>query len=154
MEIYFRISGGYGHHLRDILTKTTFVSGFRLIYHEFSQQGTNQIQVISSSAQNQLILKQLEEDLDNFDSSKHSKRLLHCMSFNIKRVVYRSLTLLIAALDRWNSIYQSPCSCYDVIKALKEIELDLDAVSISCEVRLRAYCLEGKQEDMSQKSSL
>ncbi|CAK8677687.1 unnamed protein product [Clavelina lepadiformis] len=56
-----------GYHLGDILTKTSFVSGFKSIYDKFSQRVTDQIQSLSMPRQHQLISKQLEEDLNNFD---------------------------------------------------------------------------------------
>ncbi|XP_076801998.1 uncharacterized protein LOC143446298 [Clavelina lepadiformis] len=149
-----------GYHLADILTKTSFVSGFKSIYDKFLQQVTDQMQSLLMPRQHQLILKQLEEDLNNFDVSKLLVRFNRAMSFNIKRVVYRSSTLFIAALGRLNSIYQSPCSCYDVIDKLTEKQkLNSEtahklaySISIACEVRLKIYCLKKKQDDISQNS--
>ncbi|XP_076799868.1 uncharacterized protein LOC143444961 [Clavelina lepadiformis] len=148
-----------GYHLGDILTKTCFASGFKSIYDKFSQQVTDQIQSLSMPRQYQLILKQLEEDLNNFDVGKLLVQFNLAKTFNIKRVVYRSSTLFIAALGRLNSIYQSPCSCYDVIDKLTEKQkFDSEtahklaySISIACEVRLKIYCLKRKQDDMSQK---
>ncbi|CAK8677835.1 unnamed protein product [Clavelina lepadiformis] len=143
-----------GYHLGDILTKTSFVSGFNKIYEEFSRRVTGQM-----SGQNELLKQQLEEDFNNFDVGNHLGTMFLKSSFNIKRVVYRSSTLFIAALGRLNSIYQSPCSCYDVIETLKRRRIfDSEtahklayAVSIACEVRIKAYCLKGKQDDMTPK---
>ncbi|CAK8677696.1 unnamed protein product [Clavelina lepadiformis] len=150
-----------GYHLGDILTKTSFVSGFKSIYDKFSQQVglTDQIQSLSMPRQYQLILKQLEEDLNNFDVGKLLVQFNPMKTFNIKRVVYRSSTLFIAALGRLNSIYKSPCSCYDIIDKLTEKQkFDSEtahklaySISIACEVRLKIYCLKRKQDDMSQK---
>ncbi|XP_076803263.1 uncharacterized protein LOC143447182 [Clavelina lepadiformis] len=147
-----------GYHLGDILTKTSFVSGFKSIYDKFSQQVTDQIQSLWTPRQHQLMLKQLEEDLNNFDVGKLLAHF-NLASFNIKRVVYRSSTLFIAFLGRLNSIYQSPCSCYDIIDKLTEKQkFDSEtahklaySISIACEVRLKIYCLKRKQEDMSQE---
>ncbi|CAK8677801.1 unnamed protein product [Clavelina lepadiformis] len=151
-----------GYHLGDILTKTSFVSGSNIIYEEFSRRVTSQMQTSQMSGQNELLKQQLEEDFKNFNMVNHLDTLSLKSSFNIKRVVYRSSTLFIAALGRFNSIYQSPCSCYDVIETLKgrgifdsETAHKLAyAVSIACEVRLKAYCLKGKQDDMTQKICL
>ncbi|CAK8677803.1 unnamed protein product [Clavelina lepadiformis] len=148
-----------GYHLGDILTKTSFVSGFNIIYEQFSRRVTYQMQTSQMSGQNELLKQQLEEDLNNFDVVNHLDAFIYKSSFNIKRVVYRSSTLFIAALGRLNSIYQSPCSCYDVIETLKgRGRFDSEtahklayAVSIACEVRLKVYCLKGKQDDMTQK---
>ncbi|CAK8677694.1 unnamed protein product [Clavelina lepadiformis] len=148
-----------GYHLADILTKTSFVSGFKSIYDKFLQQVTDQIQSLSMPRQHQSILKQLEEDLNNFDVGKLLLHFSPAMSFNIKHVVYRSSTLFIAALGRLNSVHQSPCSCYDVIDKLTEKQkINSEtahklaySISIACEVRLKIYCLKRKQDDMSQK---
>ncbi|CAK8677698.1 unnamed protein product [Clavelina lepadiformis] len=147
-----------GYHLGDILTKTSFVSGFKSIYDKFSQQVTDQIQSSSMLRQYQLILKQLEEDLNNFNVSKCLISLNYRKPFNIKRVVYRSSTLFIAAIGRLNSIYQSPCSSYDIIDKLTEKQkINSEtahklaySISIACEVRLKIYCLKKKQDDISQ----
>ncbi|CAK8677685.1 unnamed protein product [Clavelina lepadiformis] len=149
-----------GYHLGDILTKTSFVSGFKSIYDKFSQRVTDQIQSLSMPRQHQLILKQLEEDLNNFDVGKYLISFTFRRSFNIKRVVYRSSTLFIAALGRLNSVYQSSYSCYDVIdKLTKKQKFDSEtahklaySISIACEVRLKIYCLKRKQDDISQNS--
>ncbi|CAK8677684.1 unnamed protein product [Clavelina lepadiformis] len=149
-----------GYHLGDILTKTSFVSGFKSIYDKFSQQVglTDQMQSLSRKRQHQLILKQLEEDLNNFNVSKYLTSLNYRKPFNIKRVVYRSSTLFISALGRLNSVHQSPCSCYDVIEKLTEKQKFNSetahklaySISIACEVRLKIYCLKKKQDDISQ----
>ncbi|XP_076803728.1 uncharacterized protein LOC143447486 [Clavelina lepadiformis] len=148
-----------GYHLGDILTKTSFVSGFKSVYDKFSQQVTDQMQSLLMPRQHQLILKQLEEDLNNFDVGK-LLMTFNLASFNIKRVVYRSSTLFIAYLGRLNSIYKSPCSCYDVIDKLTEKQKFNSetahklaySISIACEVRLKIYCLKRKQDDISLKS--
>ncbi|CAK8677836.1 unnamed protein product [Clavelina lepadiformis] len=148
-----------GYHLGDILTKTSFVSGFNIIYEEFSRRVTGQMQTSQMSGQNELLKQQLEEDFNNFHVGKNLDALYLNSPFNIKRVVHRSSTLFIAALGRLNSIYQSPCSCYDVIETLKRRRIfDSEtahklayAVSIACEVRIKAYCLKGKQDDMTTK---
>ncbi|CAK8677689.1 unnamed protein product [Clavelina lepadiformis] len=148
-----------GYHLGDILTKTSFVSGFKSVYDKFSRRVKKQIQSLSMPRQYQLILKQLEEDLNNFDVGKLLLHFNPIKTFNIKRVVYRSSTLFISALGRLNSIYKSPCSCYDIIDKLAEKQkFDSEtahklaySISIACEVRLKIYCLKRKQDDMSQK---
>ncbi|XP_076801895.1 uncharacterized protein LOC143446234 [Clavelina lepadiformis] len=149
-----------GYHLGDILTKTSFVSGFKSIYDKFSQRVTDQMQSLLMPGQYQSILKQLEEDLNNFDVGKLLAHFNAAMSFNIKRVVYRSSTLFIAALGRLNSVHQSPCSCYDVIDKLTEKQkFDSEtahklaySISIACEVRLKIYCFKRKQDDISLMS--
>ena len=87
-----------GYHLADILTKTCFVAGNESIFRVFKAK-VIEVHLKQSDKTQQQVKKQLKEDLDNFNIAKNlMPRPEIRKTINIKRVVYRSVTLFVSAL--------------------------------------------------------
>ncbi|CAK8677482.1 unnamed protein product [Clavelina lepadiformis] len=106
-----------GYHLGDILTCVCFVSGDEELFREFSDgvQLSLYTNKISNVAE---VMTQLKDDLKNFNTSLNLSGLHVTGTCNVKRVVYRSTTLFIAALGRICDVNKA--SCFDIIEALYE----------------------------------
>ena len=96
---------------------------------------------------------QLDQDLRNFDIMSNMIHFATAKSFNIKRVIYRSITLFVSALGRSNGIREhSSFGIIDELKrrnAINENEarnLSL-AVAVACHIRLVHYSSKNRQDD-------
>ena len=94
--------------------------------------------------------------MDNFSTNKLFN-LFAASSCNIKRVVYRSVSLFISALGHLYSIKFS--SSFNVVRQLqKEGRINgetasglLFALAVACEVRLKMYMAKKRQDDCLDK---
>ena len=142
-----------GYHLAEILTKTCFVHGNENIHEQFVKgaecyrNSKSKTEIISN------ITKEVKEDLNSFSTRFRLTGLKSQNTINIKRLVYRSTTLFIAALAKIYNI--SSNSCFDIIdemakgnkitsKTANKLEC---AIAIACEIRLRIYITEKSQCD-------
>ena len=141
-----------GYHLKDILTKVCYVGGEKNIFDNFQTKVYKLLDNQSQDEKKQGIKKMLIEDLDNF--ATRSNFLKHTSkSFNIKKDLYRSTTIFISALGQVENIRAS--SCFDIIEGLAEKQIITDrlksklmfAVSVACEIRLRRYMKQKRQDD-------
>ena len=141
-----------GYHLRDILTKVCYVGGEKNIFDNFQTKVYKLLDNQSQDEKQQEIKKMLIEDLDNF--ATRSNFLKHTSkSFNIKKDLYRSTTIFISALGQVENIHAS--SCFDIIEGLAEKQIITDklkskllfAVAVACELRLRRYMKQKRQDD-------
>ena len=144
-----------GYHLGDILTKTCFVYGSKVVYNEFSQGVEKLIHTAYKNGCFDDLENQLKEDLTNFAVDTKTLNLLQLnKKFNLKRLIYRSTTLFISAWGRLEGINAS--SSFDIISALREKNLIssnqqhklMYAVAIACEIRLRVYLEKDRQDDV------
>ncbi|XP_076816385.1 uncharacterized protein LOC143462204 [Clavelina lepadiformis] len=141
-----------GYHLCDILMRTCYVCGNEKIFNEFSRQVKAKVEEKKESNHTQF-LRQLDEDLGNFDAFDSLTALQTSSKCNIKQVLYRSTSLFISALGRFYSVDEG--SSFVIIERLLEsgiIDQDLAhrlsyAVAIACEVRLKIYMSKGGQDD-------
>ena len=140
-----------GYKLDDILTKTCFVYGDECVYDQFNigvikvQEQENQQDKLHS------IKAQINDDMESF-----ATKFTLCQvddKLNIKKVMYRSTTIFLAALGRLFNIQAQ--SCFDIIEKLNETNEFSDyakhklmfAVSLACEIRLRWYSYNQSQTD-------
>ncbi|CAK8681781.1 unnamed protein product [Clavelina lepadiformis] len=148
-----------GYHLANVLSNTCFVSGYLPIYNRFVGISKQKNDVRCKDG-NEIFMKQLEDDLRNFNVYKTMESSLYTVfapSFNIKQLLFRSSTLFVTALGRMKLTHIKSSSTFDIIKDLagsqvisSEIAHELAyAVSISCEVRLKFYSKRKRQNDMS-----
>ncbi|XP_076811777.1 uncharacterized protein LOC143458789 [Clavelina lepadiformis] len=144
-----------GYHLNEVLKETCFVFGNKRVYSEFVQ-GRCKVQDNDREAHQRQRMKQLEEDLDNFNVMKISN-LSSASSCNIKRMVYRSISLFISTLGHLYAV--TTCSTFKTIRQLRKREAIKDefargllfALAVACEIRLKVYMAKGRQEDNLNK---
>nr|XP_002131757.3 uncharacterized protein LOC100184710 [Ciona intestinalis] len=100
-------------------------------------------------------MDQIKEDLQNLNvSHQQLNSSLGLQAYNMKRVIYRSATVIISAFGRLNSLTES--SCFDVINKLeKNGNSDTKVahqlrfmVAVACEVRAKVYHAKGQQVDV------
>ena len=143
-----------GYKLADILTKTCYVSGDKELYKVFQKQ-VFKIQVAPKQAVNlqDQILSQLVEDLNNFNLHNLLNVFEISKTINIKRVVYRSITLFISSLGRINSSRKN--SNFAIVdefhhqgKINKNVAHKLSlTIAIACHFRLHQYMSKKSQDD-------
>ena len=134
-----------GYHLKNILTKTCYVSGDMSIFENFQKQKTQMLDNEDNKTVVDEIKIQTNEDLDAVATRKNLLQLKRSQSLDIKKVIYRSTTLFISAMARLNNIHA--CSCFDIVEDLeRENKINsfaknelLFAVALACETRLRWY---------------
>ena len=130
-----------GYHLADILTKTCFVFGNKEIFEEFRRG----VQDKSKSKQIEEVKQQVEDDLDKFSTRLILANLKNSSTINIKTMVYRSITIFIAAFGRIHNILAN--SCFDIINEMEKLgkitsntkDKLFYAIALACEIRLRVY---------------
>ena len=149
------VSLKHGYHLGDILTKTCFIYGNDELYNKFSQAVKQKLQLAYEERCFGELKVQLEEDLFNFAIGEKAINTLKSKEkLNVKRLVYRSTTLFIAAWGRLEGIDAS--SSFDVVSKLCDkhiISLNqkhklMYAVALACEIRLKVYFEKNKQDDI------
>ena len=141
-----------GYHLKDILTKVCYVGGERNIFDNFQKKIHHILDKQSQDEKYKEIKIMLIDDLDNF--ATRSNFLKHTSkSFNIKKDFYRSTTIFISALGQVENIHAS--SCFDIIERLAEKQIITEkfkfklmfAVAVACELRLKRYMKQKRQDD-------
>ena len=139
-----------GYKLSEVLTQTCFVEGDEDVYGKFSNKAK---QVIKEHCGPSLLSRQLNEDLENFSLIKNLKNFMFKKSINIKRIVYRSMTLFISALARLYNV--DAASSFEIINKLKSSQTISDeatkilshAVAVACHIRLSHYMSTKQQDD-------
>ena len=143
-----------GYHLADILTKTCFVEGDKDVYKNFCDTVNEKLKK-QSDGMHQQVLKQLKDDLQNFNIGKRLGRNKTEKSFNIKRVIYRSVTLFISALGQLTKCFNENTN-FAILEELHQKHIINDnayhdlsfAVAIACHIRLFQYMKKKSQEDL------
>ena len=141
-----------GYKLGDILTRTCFVEGDELIYQQFSNNVAS-ILKMNSFAQQSRFHEQLKEDLENFDLLENLTTFIVINDTNIKRVIYRSITLFVSALGRLQQINQN--STFAIVEEYFNRNIFSDftsaklknAVAVACHIRLVHYMNKKCQQD-------
>ena len=106
-----------------------------------------------------LLLKQINEDLKNFNLLKNICKFVFEKSINIKRVIYRSLTLFISALARLYNV--DAASSFEIITKLmstktiseRAAKILSHAVAVACHIRLSYYISTQQQDDNIYKET-
>ncbi|CAK8673021.1 unnamed protein product [Clavelina lepadiformis] len=141
-----------GYRISDVLMSTCQVYGDEQIYQQFSE-GVRKVLQSGQPSHHERLMKQLNEDLTNFDAFKSLNALDIDSKCNIKRLVYRTSTLFISALGRLNSIDDG--SSFAIIDQLNNNNIIDDetahllsyAIAVSCQVRLKVYMEKESQDD-------
>ena len=148
-----------GYHLKDILTKVSYVYGNEAIFKKFQDSIFNMLDNQDQEEKVKEIKKQIIDDLESFTVSTNIFKVKSSRSINIKALFYRSITLFITALGRIHNI--RALSCFDIIEKLaaeKIISEDAKhklkfAVALACEVRLKWYMECKRQNDKIESKS-
>ncbi|CAK8687792.1 unnamed protein product [Clavelina lepadiformis] len=141
-----------GYKIHQVICTTTLIYGSHNIYGLFTDQVKSSLQN-NKESNHDLLKQQLKEDLKNFDAINNLNNLFASSKCNIKRVVYRSTSIFIAALGQLYSIDKA--SSFAIIQQLHENKKINDetahllsyAVAISCQVRLSWYMNKQSQDD-------
>ena len=139
-----------GYKLADILTKTCFVEGDQDLYEQFSEKVKTVL--MQNASKPHLFDMQLKEDLANFDIIKKLTNDIKGR-INIKRIIYRSITLFVSALGQLHNVKEN--SCLNIVEELKRMGSLSDytahrlsyAVAVACHVRLAHYMTKERQDD-------
>jgi len=138
-----------GYHLADVLTSTCFVCGEEIIYKLFARQADK------VGLKIELMEKQLIQDIKKFSPIDNLSNILSFQKWNMKRVVYRSTTLLVAALGKHFRVKGLGNTAFNTTRKLAKTEIIspmfsknlLIALAVACYVRLSVYCKNNRQED-------
>ena len=142
-----------GYHLADILTKTCFVFGNENIFKQFVDGVQKHKNQKSQTDNINDVEQQVKDDLNSFSARFRLSDLKSSNIINIKRLVYRSSTLFVAALA---SLYNLAAnSCFDIINEMEQKNKITQntayklqcAIAIACEMRLRIYVEKKSQCD-------
>jgi len=148
-----------GYKLADVLTKTCFVARNKDVYDLFVKK-QNEVLLKGQTQRCQIIKSQLQEDLENFNINDNMLKLSLAKTWNVKRVIYRSVTLFVSALGRMFG--SSKNTNFDIICGLRERHIISEntahllsfAVAIACHFRLHRYMEKRSQDDDAQEHSV
>lgn len=144
-----------GYNLACMLTRTGFISGNESVYKKFVKRVQKNLIKEEKSNHKETIqmLKQIEGNLYDFSTNKILDDEIGA-KVNIKKAVYRTVTIFIIAIGKLLNI--ESCSCYGIIEALKDLGYLSEtaahnlmfAVSVACEIRMKVYMSKSTQADM------
>nr|CAB3263296.1 uncharacterized protein LOC108950284 [Phallusia mammillata] len=147
----------YDSRLADMLTKTCLVTGDKNLYN-FFQHGVkavvNQEEKNKAQKKVQESVEHMQANLTEFNSVYSLLRHEQSSKLDIKRFVYRSLTLLISALGRHYNIEEK--SSFAIVRKLVEQNIFprqymdelLLGIAIICKIRLLTYSPAKEQKDL------
>jgi len=141
-----------GYKLGDLLTRTCFIEGDEKIYQKFFDKVQLRLNK-EGSEQRSNVIQQLEEDLRAFDIAQNLMMFSFDKAINIKRIIYRSITLFISALERLSNLAIN--SGFDIIEEFRSHSMINNfaahrlshAVAVACHVRLSYYMAKDRQDD-------
>jgi len=144
-----------GYHLSDILTCTCFISGDLSIHESFETGVKSNLDKLLSK---HLLQQQLKDDMMKFSAINNLDIIGKKEKWNMKQVVYRTLTLFVAALGKFHGLCEG--SSFNVIRKLTDkgvLEASLasdflESVAIACYIRLSTYIKSDRQEDWIENS--
>ena len=120
--------------------------------HKIQRKELSELKLSSSN-----LIQQLEEDLIKFNVSRNLAKFTNNQDINIKRIIYRSITLFISTLGRLYGVRQN--EGFAIIEEFNRQGLISDftaqklflAVATACHIRLAQYMSHGRQEDIIHK---
>ena len=147
-----------GYKLGDILTKTCFVEGDTTIYQQFLKDVRKCLTLNADNVKSN-VKQQLDEDLENFDLQENLSDFLFKKSINIKHLIYRSITVFLAALGSLQNLDKN--SGFEIIEEFQrrnifnnDTSADLSlALAVACHIRLFHYFSVKKQDDIIRKET-
>ena len=143
-----------GYHLGTILTKTCYVYGDVTIFDKFEKGVFELIKKEKHENIEESVKSQITEDLEKFAIRQSLYKIKPTQQFNVKQVLYRSTTILIAEFGRLYKV--SANSCFEILRDLadnKHVFTEnaknklMFAVALACEIRLRWYMMNERQND-------
>ena len=143
-----------GYHLGNILTKICFVYGDESVFKSFDDGVKLKVKETYETKNFEELQGQIKTDLENFALGEKTLAELTSKSFNIKKLMYRTITLFISAWGQLEGITAN--SSFDIIADMSKRNLMSDvqrhklmyAVALACETRLRVYMNSDKQDDI------
>ena len=161
MASYMHPDEGFenGFHLADVLMQTCYVFGDEDIYALFCNKKK---EILDDETTKKNFLKQLSEQVDddkkNFEMWQSLGTLHSNFESNMKKIVYRGITIFVSALGKLYDIDEG--SSFEIIVALRTMQVlsstdahqILLAVSLACEVRVRHYMKKNSQRDVITKT--
>ena len=149
-----------GYHLGTILTKACHVYGNVRVFEEFENGVRELIELEPTENVQRSVKKQITEDLAKFATRQSLVGVYTTKHFNVKQVVYRSTTILISEMGRFYKL--SANSCFDILRELAVRKYISEttkqklmfAIALACQVRLKWYMLQNKQDDNMDSMAL
>ncbi|CAK8688849.1 unnamed protein product [Clavelina lepadiformis] len=141
-----------GYNLGDILTRTCFIAGSRPMFDQFAA-GVRDSLSNNQVARREILNRQIDFDLKRFSVVHNLLDLYGAYCANIKRTLYRTLTLFISALGRLAKC--DSYSCFEIVDDFKNRNLINDntahrlhyVIALACQIRLKVYRQHGSQTD-------
>jgi len=138
-----------GYHLPELLTSTCFVCGDENIYKVFAL-AAEEIEPGKNMITNQLV-----KDLKHFNPINNLSHVASSERWNIKRVVYRTVSLFVEVLGKHFFSSLPGNSSFNTIRKLAHENVIAESVAnnilfalaVACYVRLSIYCSNDRQED-------
>ncbi|CAK8677672.1 unnamed protein product [Clavelina lepadiformis] len=142
-----------GYYLADVLTRTCYIAGNETVYNEFVEKVEAKL-LENKKFTLQQNLESMNRSLIEFKSFERLKNVLTCNNCDIKRMIYRGITMIIAYLGKLYFTLSS--SCFDMIQELEQKQIidKIDghllsyAVAVACQVRLKLYSSKDSQHDI------
>ncbi|CAK8692691.1 uncharacterized protein LOC143462661 isoform X2 [Clavelina lepadiformis] len=144
-----------GYHLADVLARTCYVSGDKMVYDNFQSSIHKKL---DEQKHNGLVsleyLRENEKNILLFHPGENIPTIYGLKeTFDMKRVIYRTATIFVSAAGRRHAIKEQ--SCFDILSKLVEKDVITQefafqmkfAVAIACEIRLRTYMDKQGQDD-------
>ena len=133
-----------GYNLNNILTSTCLIEGNDIIHKQFASKIKSVLRQ-NTSRQRVVMMKQLEKDFQNCNLTDKLEMFAESNSVDIKRIVYRSITLFVSALGRLHGLNVN--SSFNIIQELLTRNLIGEdaascishAVAVACHIRLFFY---------------
>ena len=137
-----------GYHLAEVLSKICYVSGSNDVYQKFSECVDTKMRANWRNSENfywRSLKKTISDDRNKFDIKENLNKVFFDGTIDIKRLLYRSVTLFVSHLGRL-CMLKSP-SGFEIIDELyKEKTISQAeghklryAVAVACEIRLQVY---------------
>ena len=134
-----------GYHLADILTKTCFVFGNEEVFKQFEYRVKIYLKQKTKQERIKEVKQQVKDDLDIYSTRFRLAKLKSSGKINIKQLIYRSISIFIAALGKIHNITAN--SSFEAVNEMQEIgeitNITRDklnyAIAVACEIRLKVY---------------
>jgi len=137
-----------GYHLADILTKYCFVSGDRDLFDHFDSSVKKRLLGKGPSAN---FVQLMKSDQQRFGLTKGVWCLQFAAQFDVKRVVYRTITMSVSMLGQiydvgWASSFEIVDKLHNLLTRDLQQKIKY-AVAIACVMRLKNYLKHKGQVD-------
>ena len=137
-----------GYHLAELLSKICFVHGNKIVYEKFCSTIASQLRENRKEEHYfQSIKQSVLEDQQKFNVRENMSKAYFVGQIDVKKIIYRSITIFVSALGRIYDVDLAISSCFDILNSLEEKQLISQgekqklqyAVAVACEIRLKVY---------------